>query len=259
LEFIETIYESLIESAAHFMVSYIDSETGLPKPSYDLWEERHGTTTFTTGAVYAGLKSAANFADILGKMEEKELYNKTAERVKDALIKFLYTEEDAFCRMINRQHTKVVYDRTTDISSFYALFAFNVLDINDPKMEHMKNVIEERLILKTEIGGVARYVDDYYYRIDQNTPGNPWFITTLWLAQYYIKKAQTERDFAPVKHWLQWCVRYSLDSGVMPEQIHPHTGLSVAATPLTWSHAEFVETIIQYLEKVKELKISQKE
>jgi len=42
LEFIESVYNSLIKKAADFMVSFIDLKTGLPKSSYDLWEEKYG-------------------------------------------------------------------------------------------------------------------------------------------------------------------------------------------------------------------------
>jgi GH15 family glucan-1,4-alpha-glucosidase len=52
LEFIEKLYNPLIEKAANFMAAYRDTTTGLPKPSYDLWEERRGVSTFTSAAVY---------------------------------------------------------------------------------------------------------------------------------------------------------------------------------------------------------------
>jgi len=42
LEFIESIYNSIIAKAADFMCSYRDVSTGLPKPSYDLWEQKFG-------------------------------------------------------------------------------------------------------------------------------------------------------------------------------------------------------------------------
>lgn len=257
LEFIEDVYDSLIQKAADFMVSYIDPQTQLPYPSYDLWEERHGTMTFTTAAVFAGLMAAARFADILGKKEAYERYQSTAERIREALLKYMYTEEDGFCRMINKEDTRVIYDKTTDMSSAYAIFSFGVLDAEDEKMKNMIRIVEERLLLKKGIGGVCRYQDDYYYRISPETPGNPWFITTLWLAQYYIRIAKCEEDLEPTKQWLEWTVQYSLSSGVLPEQLHPFTGETIAATPLTWSHAEYVETVIQYLEKIEELGVGQ--
>ena len=65
LEFIETIYNSLIKLTADFLVLYRDERTGLPKPSYDLWEERFGITTFTASSVTGALRAAAKFASLL--------------------------------------------------------------------------------------------------------------------------------------------------------------------------------------------------
>jgi GH15 family glucan-1,4-alpha-glucosidase len=39
---------------------------------------------------------------------------------------------------------------------------------------------------KTEIGELARYENDPYYRNQVEGPGNPWFVTTLWYARYLI-------------------------------------------------------------------------
>jgi GH15 family glucan-1,4-alpha-glucosidase len=82
---------------------------------------------------------------------------------------------------------------------------------------------------------------------------NPWFITTLWLVKYYIARAQKETDLDIVKEWLEWCVKHALSAGILSEQLHPFTGTQISAAPLAWSHAEYVTTIIDYLEKSEEL------
>jgi glucoamylase len=55
VEFIKPLYRPLIVRAANFMLRYRDERTGLPLPSYDLWEERKGILTCTCAAVYSGL------------------------------------------------------------------------------------------------------------------------------------------------------------------------------------------------------------
>ncbi|MGH8069483.1 MAG: glycoside hydrolase family 15 protein [Candidatus Entotheonellia bacterium] len=55
VEFIKPLFRPLITSAADFIVRYRDQGTGLPLPSYDLWEERRGILSFTCAAVYGGL------------------------------------------------------------------------------------------------------------------------------------------------------------------------------------------------------------
>ena len=47
-----------------FLTVHRDTYTGLPKPSYNLWEEKFGVHTYTAATVYAGLKVAARFSEI---------------------------------------------------------------------------------------------------------------------------------------------------------------------------------------------------
>ena len=61
---------SVVQKAADFMVRYRDPVTGLPLPSYDLWEERWGIHAFTVATVYGGLKAARNFAVCFGDREK---------------------------------------------------------------------------------------------------------------------------------------------------------------------------------------------
>ncbi len=53
------LYGRLVRKAADFMMRYREPTTGLPVPSYDLWEERRGILSFTCAAVVAGLRAAA--------------------------------------------------------------------------------------------------------------------------------------------------------------------------------------------------------
>ncbi len=69
VEFIATMYRGLIKTAADFLLSYRDPNTGLPQPSYDLWEERYGVTAFGVSTVWAGLQAAANFTDLFNERD----------------------------------------------------------------------------------------------------------------------------------------------------------------------------------------------
>ena len=81
----------------------------------------------------------------------------------------------------------------------------------------------------------------------------PWFISTpLWLAQYRIAHATTLNELHQVIPLLEWAQAHALPSGVMAEQIDPLTGEPLSASPLTWSHAEYVMTAHRYLGKYRE-------
>ena len=238
------------------MVQHRDPYLKLPKPSYDLWEEKFGTTTYTSCAVYGGLIAAANFSAVLGKHENEKVYRDTAEEIKQAILKYLYSPtEEIFYKMINPDNVALEMDKTIDMSSAFGLFAFNVLPPDDERLVKFIEKIENRLACKTFVGGIARYENDRYYRVANTIPGNPWFITSLWLAQYYIAKAKDVKDFEVVKKWINWVVEYSLPSGILSEQLDTYTGEQISAAPLTWSQAEYVITIIKYLDKLESMGI----
>lgn len=259
LEFVETLYNSLIKKAAEFMIHYMDAETGLPSPSYDLWEEKYGVSMFTVASVYAGLISASKFAGLLGKSQSELKYKTFAEKIKKTMIERLYDEKEGyFYKMLYKDGSKYVVDKTIDISSVYALFAFDVLPLDDPRLEKGMQKALETLRCQTDIGGFTRYENDYYFRVSHDVPGNPWIITTLWVAQYYLLKAQREEDFEEPIKLLKWVVKSALPSGILAEQLNPFTGEHLSATPLTWSHAEYISTVLLYLERLDQLGLCDK-
>lgn len=258
IEFIERLYVPFIEKMANFMCEFRDKTTGLPLPTYDLWEEKYGVHTYTVATVYGALRAAAVFAEILGKEASRERYEKVAAEVKVALDKHLYDESSqTFVKMVELGKSGVEsVDETIDISSIFGVVMFGVYDVFDKKIQVAIEKTREAISVRTYAGGIARYEDDAYYRIDdQNTTGNAWILTTLWFAQLIIAQAKSEEDMKEVKEILEWCVERALPTGVLPEQLHPHTAEPLSATPLTWSHAEYVLAVIQYLDKLEELGI----
>jgi GH15 family glucan-1,4-alpha-glucosidase len=257
LEYIEEIYNTFIKKAAEFLVTYIDQETGLPRPTYDLWEEKFATHTFTCGTVYRALSCCAKFAQILGKTESQIRYQETADRVRDAILKYLWDEERGyFVKSVHiEKDGSMTYDRVLDMSSIYAIFEFEILPIDDPKLVRSIQNVESKLVCKTEVGGVCRYEDDYYFRVSKDTPGNPWIITTLWLARYYLKVAKTKKELEVVYESLEWVLKYAQKSGILSEQLNPFTAEQLSATPLIWSHAEFVVTMLELNQKVQRMEL----
>ena len=98
-------------------------------------------------------------------------------------------------------------------------------------------------------GGIARYENDYYQRIrdDPAIPGNPWIITTLWAAQYYLRIGDTQKAL----ELINWVVAHRENSGILSEQINPYDGTPLSVSPLVWSHAQFVITMTE-LERVNQ-------
>ncbi len=280
IEFVRPLWVDVVQKAGDFMCKYRDPRTGLPLPSYDLWEERWGVHAFTVATVYGGLKAARNFAVCFGDRERAERYNKAAEEVKAGAAKYMWS--DKLNRFVRRLVPKDIptppddsnYVEATELkmgeakledvyevdevldASLYAIFKFHLFEVTDERVEATMKAVEEKLWVKTRVGGVARYENDYYHRISNDiaaVPGNPWFICTLWLADYYISRAQTPAELKMALPIFEWTAGHSLESGVLAEQVNPYTNEPISVSPLTWSHATVVSTAIKYLEKLEQL------
>ncbi len=255
IEYIESIYNPFIEPATQFIADYIEPTTGLPQASFDLWEEKYGTSTYTAAAVYGGLKAGARFAMLLGKDGDARIWDAIAERVKEGILKVLYDEGlHMFVKhVIHKEDGELEYDKTLDTSSFYGLIYFGVLELDDEKLTIAAKTVKNKLQVEEESKGYVRYLNDSYYRMqDANSP-NPWVVTTLWMAQYQIKKAKKLSDLKEPLSLLEWTSSHATLGGVLAEQMHPRTRVHLSTAPLVWSHAEYVLTVNAYLKKVAEL------
>jgi len=254
IEFIRPLYATLIKKAADFLVSYRDPETLLPLPSYDLWEERYALHTYTVSTVIAGLRAAANFARLFEDIDISENYDKVADEMSEAIKKHLYHEGlKRYARSGSRIEGGYQLDEVIDIS-LLSLATLGVLSPKDERMVATAKAIKEQLWLKTPIEGCARYEGDVYQRAEDSPkeiPGNPWFISTLWLADYFIDLAENKEQLQEALPYIEWCGKNALPSGVLAEQVHPVNGSPLCVSPLTWSHSAFVWSVLRYDEKRK--------
>jgi GH15 family glucan-1,4-alpha-glucosidase len=257
VEDVRGLYGRLVKKAARFLVGYRDPKTGLPGPSYDLWEERRGISTFTCGAVVGGLEAASAFARAFGESAIAAEYATAAQEIRRAMEAHLFRPElGRFARRVNvRRSGEIVVDNTLD-SSLAGAFAFGAFPADDPRVVATMRAVETGLACKTDVGGVARYVDDRYFQATtdlQRVPGNPWLICSLWLAEHRIATARTRADLRPALDILAWVESKKLTSGLLPEQLHPFSGEPLSVAPLAWSHAAFVACVLAYVAKYRNL------
>ncbi len=260
IELFRPLFRPLVLSTGNFMVDFREPKTGLPAPSYDLWEEKRGIYSYTVATVWAGLTAAANLANLFGEKFYVEKFQTAAAEIKQACETHLYDDaEGRFLKSVSiGPGVNIQKDPTVD-ASLYALWYFGMFDPKDPRIERTMQAVTDRLSCQTQIGGIARYEGDAYHwdetlQVDRaKIPGNPWFITTLWQAQYQIAKAESLDELTLAIPFLQWACERALPSGVMAEQLHPLTGEPVSVSPLTWSHATFVAAVQEYLEKFEHL------
>ncbi|QHT61896.1 glycoside hydrolase family 15 protein [Paenibacillus lycopersici] len=252
IELPQSLYNHLIRKGAAFLSQYIEHALSLPKPSYDLWEERYGIWTYTAASVYGGLMAAAFFTELFGDYERSDHLRNTAEGIKNGILTHLWDEESGrFARGLIQKDNRWVKDMTLE-SSLFAIWEFGVLPVDDERVVKTMQAIKNGLSVKTHVGGVARYTNDYYFQQSgdiENVPGNPWVICTLWVANYEIESARTLADLIKPRETLQWVVNTGLSSGLLPEQLNPNDGSPMSVAPLTWSHATYVQSVTRYAEK----------
>ncbi len=251
LDLIQPLYEPLIKQAADFMMNYRDFKTGLPLPSFDLWEERQGILTFTVSTVYGGLIAASHFAKAFGETSLADEYHQGAQEIRKAMDLHLYLKkEKRFARMIYlHRDGSIEIDATID-ASLYGAFAFGAYEADHPFVQSTMEQVLKNLKVKSSGEGIARYENDGYYRDEGQESSNPWFVTTLWMAQYFIASAKKKEDLGKALSILEWTADRALPSGVLAEQIHPESLEPLSVSPLTWSHGTYIATVQQYLSKL---------
>jgi len=259
VEEIRRLFRPLIVLAGDFLASYRDQETGLPLPSYDIWEERWGVSTFTAAATHAGLEAAAGFAETFGEAAMAHRYHAAAQGVHRAALQYLYRPEHGrFARMacIDPETGRIMsYDPVPDIS-LLGLVELGFLPVADDRLQRTVEHTIAATAVHTAIGGFARYPGDAYQRAEESAdvPGNPWDIAGLWVARWRIACATSREDLDAALDPVRRVVEHTLPSGVMPEQVHPRTHAPLSVSPLTWSHAFFVATVQDWVEQLRSLK-----
>jgi oligosaccharide amylase len=253
IEFVRKFYRSLIIKAADFMCDFRNQNSKLPLPSWNLWENQRGVHTFTCSTIVGGLRAAANFARLFAEHDRAEKYETAAAEVVIAMREHLYSPNlGRFLRGLHF-HGDEHYEADTAIdASLFGIFYFGAFAADDEMVKNTMQVVEDKLWIKTEIGGAGRFEADDYMRVTDASNGNAWFICTLWLADYYIARAETRTDLKRSLEILEWTMKRALPSGVLAEQVHPTTGEPVSVAPLTWSHSTFVATTMNYLGKLKQ-------
>lgn len=244
-----------VSRAAEWLIENLDPQTGLPKASVDLWEERTSQATYSSGAVMAGLLAAAQIGEMVQEKLAADRFSSAAERLRAAILqecvrdgRFLrgrylqvtrkrYLEALAAGRTVRQRKGpkghiifELVEDHTPDSSLLAMSVPFSVVGATDPVMVQTVSQLVEAL-WTLPAGGMRRYAGDHY-----RDGLNPWVLSTLWLGLYELERG----DRAAAERLLAWAVGRRSETGLLAEQVDPETGRPVWVLPLTWSHAMFV-------------------
>lgn len=239
-DYVELLYSTFVKPAANFMAKFIDKETNLPHATYDLWEEKFLTTSYTVAVTYSALKTATKLAEAFGYPDDAVAWSATAKLLEDNLGRLYDNGARAFIKGFLLGYDGIITDdHTLDASSFYGMMMFGPANAQEGVHKTVE-MIERVLLNKSPSGGLPRYENDHYMRASDNHPGNPWFICTFWLAQYYHEHGQSDK----AHHIMEWAQSKALASGIFSEQVNPDNSAQVGVSPLVWSHAEYINTAL---------------
>jgi glucoamylase len=240
-EFVESMYSTFVQPAANFMADFRDDVTKLPHASYDLWEEKFSTNTYTTAITYRALLTAADLAEAFEFPDDAVRWRDAAAEIAKGCHVLFDEGRGAFRKgFLLQEDGSLQFDNTLDVSSAYGPLMFATQAFGSKAIRSTFKVVEDVLLNKSPSGGVPRYEHDNYFASDPPFLGNPWFVTTLWLAQYYLQLARNP----DAEQLMDWTLSHALPSGVLSEQVNPSTGAPLSVTPLVWSHAETINTLL---------------
>jgi glucoamylase len=251
-------------AGAQFLVRFVDEETGLLLPSFDLWEQDDAQNTYASAAAVGGLRGAAALAE-RHEPALAETFREAARGIAAAIDDHLWSEAEGRyvrARLVGRDDllgepvpqqfrqrpslpARTVrsvdpLDARLDSSLLGLAWPFAVVDPASARMRATAAAIEQGL--PAPGGGLRRHEGDVY------RGGNAWPLCTLWLGLYH----RLLGDSARLDSALEWTRSRATPLGLLPEQSH-RDGSPAWVLPLGWSHALYVLAVRPELRLVETL------
>jgi GH15 family glucan-1,4-alpha-glucosidase len=215
------------ELSARYIAAFWD------EPSFDWWEENADRThTSTLGAIYAGLRAAADWAEL-------------SESVRGQATEIEATVRQAILADARRAGhlSKWLGGQAVDASLLACAVPFGLLRASDPLMAATVRRIEADLV---HGGGVHRYLGDTYYG------GGEWLLLAALLGWHYASVGRVDE----ARGQLAWVAARATPARQLPEQVDDHLLAPDArpawlerwgpvAVPLLWSHAMYLTLALE--------------
>lgn len=256
----------MCEIATKFLFSYVENILNIPEQdlvkkalidkygekfqiykqlSYDLWEMNEGVHLYSIASIISALECMKKIYNILDFSKEslrlkKEKISKAIEKIDkyNELLKSYINDN-----LINKNTVTLkrnLVDESTDISVMGTVYPFEIFDAKD---KVVKNTVSKiNMTLRTYTSGYLRFQGDNYMG-----GNNPWVITTLWMALYYIKAGQIEEALK----CFYYVVNTSCDYGFLSEQVNNEDTNFKWVIGLGWSHAMFIIVMNELKDYIK--------
>lgn len=217
------------------------SKTCLPYPSFDIWEQYFGIFTHTAVLLLESIKKSIVLTDVVNAKYLKADLEAYYENLKKDILNYLHDKHlQKFIKgyIFSEKKLSVYKNDSADAA---LINAFNLVTDSEIKQLLKETILKDikKLEVQTEIAGIARKEDDHYLHLDGEYNGNPWILTSLWMAEF----AKQTSDTNAMLNYINWVIEHTDKTGLMPEQTNPFTGFALGVKPLTWNHAEFIRLL----------------
>lgn len=210
--------------------------------SYDLWEMNEGVHLYSICSIISAFSAMNQIYNVLEDKDEKsrlklEKRNNTIKKMNrySSLLKEYIKENLVDSKQVILKRN--IKDTQIDISIMGAVYPFEIFD---PKEKIVKNTVDKiNMILRTYTGGYLRFEGDNYMG-----GNNPWVITTLWMALYYLKIGDVDEAEICFKYVVDTACKY----GFLSEQVNNEDKDFKWVIGLGWSHAMFVIVLNELLD-----------
>ncbi|WP_130491890.1 glycoside hydrolase family 15 protein [Motilibacter rhizosphaerae] len=273
-----------VKAAADFLLSYKDKDTGLAAPwsPQERWENQAGYSPATIAAEVAGLVCAADLARRAGDTADADRWMATAKSWQAALAGWTvtttgpYSSQAYFLRLTKdgKPDAGTTYNvgdggptldqRAVVDPSFLDVVRLGLVSASDPVVQNTVKVVDDRLAVSTPYGLLwHRFTGDGY---GETRTGGPWTITKprtgttsgrAWpifageRGEYELLAGDPKR----AAQRLRTMADTANDGGLIAEQVWDGRAPSgtggrrtgegtTSATPLVWSHAQFVRLAV---------------
>jgi glucoamylase len=231
--------------------------------NFDLWEETSGMHFYTLLVQMTALNEGAKLALVLGDGGAAEFYTSQSHLIEEVLKNFWSTSSNYYLATMYRTAGLATKNTQLDVAVILGVLHSKrengLFSIRDPKVlktaqaleNTFKNIYAINSLFPGENLGVAigRYPEDTYDGYNTGKTGNPWYLTTLALGEFYYKLSlatpTTKNElkkayFKKAESFLSRVRKHTPNDGNLYEQFNRSNGFAQGATHLTWSYAAFL-------------------
>ena len=237
--------------------------------SFDLWEEEKGMHFYTLLSQHVALQEGAKLAAELKDTNAADFYRQESERIGRKL-KSEFMDNRVGILVTTQKSAPLGYKNSgLDVAPLLALLhtspyqkLFSLRDANVVKyIQVLANTFAEIYQVNKKYQGmgvgIGRYPEDRYDGYETSKLGNPWFLSTLALGEYFclVKDEMSKQGILSknlnkeltdaTEEQFKRVLFHSDRQGHLSEQFNHDNGIMQGAVDLTWSHNSFMTAMMR--------------